>query len=262
VFLRAPCFIALILALFACACTAGSKSDSACTGTKAELRDAGTLTVATDVGFAPFAFRDPAGKPVGFEIDLAHALAREMKLHILVLNRGTSELITGLLAHRHDLALSAMRETPELSDETCLSSSYLDANLGIVVPNPDPHEIGGVSDLKGQTVAVLERSRAEAWALDHLKRSTVASLPTTDDVLEALVQKKADAVVDELAVARFAAKESRSFKVATKIETEERFVTAGAPDNGGLIERVNAALSKLESNGTLPKLRRKWFGAS
>lgn len=258
--LRTPRFIALILAFFAFACTSGTRSDAACEATENELRDAGTLTVATDVGFAPFAFREPDGDPTGFEIDLAHVLADRMKLDVLVLNRGTSELIPGLLAHRHDIALSAMRETAELRDEACVSSPYLDADLAVLTPRSDPHAIEDSSDLGGRTLAVVEGSRAEAWALDRLKDSTVASLPTTDDVLEAVSQKKAEAAVDELAVARFAAKESREFEVASTIDTDERFVIAAAPENGGLIDRVNAALAKLESTGDLSKLRKKWFG--
>ena len=224
------------------------------------LRQAGTLTVATDYSYPPFAFRSTERDLVGFDVDVVKAIADEMKLKVSFVNRGVGALVPGALAQRHDLAVSGLRETEELLQEACVSAPYLDADLGILVGSPETTKVAGASDLDGLKVGVLDGGRAEEWADDNLDGSTIAYLPTTDDLLEAVKQKQLDAAVADLPIVRFAAKQSPLFATAGRIETEEHFVLVAAPDNGPLIERVNDALGKLTRNGTKRKLERKWFG--
>lgn len=224
------------------------------------LAENGHLTVGADLTYPPFGFHPPGKVPVGLEIDLVRALAHDLKLELVVANRGTGALITGAIAHRHDLAASGLRDSDDLRSVACVSAPYMTADLAILTANPDPHKVRGPKDLDDRLVGVLENSRAERWAKETLDGSTLASLPATDDLLEALRQRKVDAVVDELAIARFAAKESSEFSVAANIETGESYVLATAKDNGGLIAKVNAALARFKARGGLTKLEKKWFG--
>ena len=248
--------LAFVLLLAGCA----QPTASTCTGTEMRLRASGYLSVATDYSYPPFAFRSNEGDLVGFDVDLLKAVAKEMKLEATFLNRGVGALVPGALAHRHDLAASGLRDSEKLHEQACVSSGYLDADLGILVGSPPPAEVSGASDLDGLKVGVLDGGRAEGWANENLDESTIAYLPTTDDLLEAVKQKQLDAIVDALPIVRFAAKESPVFETAGRIETGEEFVFATAPDQAALIERVNDALAKLRRDGTRRKLERKWFG--
>ncbi len=224
------------------------------------LRQPRTLTFATDFAFPPFALRSKKGDLVGFDVDVAKAAAKQMRLKVLFVNRGVGSLVPGALAHRHDLAGSGLRATPRLREEACVSAPYLDANLAVLVGSPAPPGIADASDLGDKRVGVLDGSRAADWAKENLSGSTVVPMPTTDDLLAAIRGRQVDAAVDELAIARFAAKQSRAFAVASRITTDEDFVFVTSPDNGELVRRVNAALARLERTGTLTKIQRKWFG--
>ncbi len=251
--------LVLVLVLIAGACTRPPGRTS-CTGTSVDLLEGGELVLGSDLTYPPFGYHPTGKDPKGFEIDLVRAVARDLKLELIVANRASGALITGVLAHRHDLAAAGLRDTEELQEQACLSAPYMDADLGILTPNPDPRDITEPGDLAGRTVAVLEGSRAEAWAKEHLDESVLASLPTTDDLLEAVLQRQAEAAIDDLVIARFAAKESKELAVAASIGTAESYVLAAARDNGGLIARVNKALARLKARGGLSEIEAKWFG--
>ena len=224
------------------------------------LLTGGKLTVAADYSFPPFAFRGGDGDLEGFDVDVIEAIGRELDLEVDFVNRGTGALVAGALAHRHDLAASAIRADDSLRDETCMSIPYLDADLGVLIRAADRDAIGGVPDLGGKTVAVLDGGRAARWVDEVLDDSTVASVPTADDAIAAVRSGQANAAVDELAMVRFAVKSTPDLALATRIRTGESFVFVGAPDNAGLMAKVNSALQKLRRNGTLRKLQQKWFG--
>ncbi len=239
-----------------------TQSESRCDGEEVRLTTPGKLTVAADYSYPPFAFRSRDNDLIGSEVDVAKAIAAELKLEAAFVNRGTGALITGLIAHRHDIAASGFRDSTRLQEEACPSAPYLAADLGVLVWETNPQAIASVDDLAGRKVSVLNDSDAEDWALDHLDSSTITSLPTTDDLLTALQQGSSDAVVADLPFARFSAQESDAFRVAATAGTGEDYVLVGAADNGPLMESVDAALGRLREKGTLRKIEEKWFGSA
>jgi ABC-type amino acid transport substrate-binding protein len=259
VFRRLRTSIAVVLALVASSCSTQTSAGN-CTGTKPDLRQTGTLTVAADLTYPPFAYDRPRTIPAGFEADLVRALADVMKMDVLIVNRATSALVTGLLGHRHDLAAAGLHDTKELRSETCVSTPYMDADLGVLVSSPDPHNISDPGDLNERQVGVLDGSRAEQWARDNLPDSIIRSLPADGDLLDALEARDVDGVIEEVPIARYAATQSHDVKVAAVISTGEHYVLAAAPDNGALMTKVNRALDRLGTSGRLAKLKAKWFG--
>ena len=152
------------------------------------------------------------------------------------------------------------RATATLREEGCVSAPYLGADLGILVPKANPHTVEAAMHLTGLTVAVLDGSEAERWALGRLDGSTIASLPATDDLLTALQQERADALVADLPFARFTQERSPAFTLAGRIDTTDGYVFVASKDNGPLIAQVDEAVSKLKGSGAFRKLERRWFG--
>jgi ABC-type amino acid transport substrate-binding protein len=238
-----------------------SPGEGSCAGTTVQLRRPMILTVGVDLSFQPFAFSDPkTGDPTGFEVQLVSAIAKRLGLKLLLENRTSAALIPALLANRHDLAASGLRDTDTLRGEVCLSEPYLDADLGVAIAGGGQREINGTGDLKGRRVGVLAGSRSESWAKKHLPAGAVLTpLEAPEDILSSLEQGRIDAVVDEIPPLRFA--EARTdVRVIQQIVTGQHYVLAAGADNGGLRDAVNAALDKLVTDGTLAKLRRRWFG--
>lgn len=233
-----------------------------CSGQTVRVGREDVLTVGTDFANPPFAFDHPeTGDPTGFEVELAEAIADQLGVKLLLVNRTSSALIPGLLAHRHDVAISALVDTLGLRRITCVSRPYLDADLGLLARTGEPPSVEGTDDLDGRTIGIVKGSRAERWTKENLPPTARAlRAETSEDLLTALRGREVDGIIDDLSVLRYRQIGFRDTVVVDTIATDERYVAATSPDNKGLADAVNAALRKLRTNGKLKALRTKWFG--
>jgi ABC-type amino acid transport substrate-binding protein len=247
--------------VLATSCGGGAKSAGACGSGDASFKDPGVLTFGVDESYPPFAFEDNHGNAVGLEVDIGAALAKSMKLKFAVLDRTSSVLVPLVLAHRFDVGASGFRDSPTLRKQVCESNAYMPADLGLLVPGSSTLGIKGAGDLRGRRVAVLAGGRATSWTKDHLPDVGVRVYQAEDDVLAALRDGSVDVAVDDLVLARFAQKETAgALRVAGTIHTGESYVLVTSNDNGGLTVKVDAALAKISSDGTLARIERKWLG--
>jgi hypothetical protein len=107
---RALALASSLLVLGACV---GTQPASTCRGSTVKLRQSSVLSFGTDLGFPPFAFPDPeTGEPSGYEVELAALVASMVGLELDVQHRSASALLPGVVGQRHDLAASALRDTP------------------------------------------------------------------------------------------------------------------------------------------------------
>ena len=90
----------------------------------------------------PFAFFNQLGDLVGFDIDLAHRLAREMGVTLAFVPADRSEMPTMLDGRVCDLTMSGVLMTTLRAREMLFSESYLDETLGLIVRD---HQRGGFS---------------------------------------------------------------------------------------------------------------------
>jgi ABC-type amino acid transport substrate-binding protein len=101
----------------------------------ATIQQRGVLRVGYLPDALPFAFVNQAGDLVGFDIELAHDLARELgvTLAFVPVDRGT---MAGQLAAGYcDLVMSGVAVTTERAREVLLSDSYLDETVALIVPD-------------------------------------------------------------------------------------------------------------------------------
>jgi polar amino acid transport system substrate-binding protein len=256
----------LFFAFAAVALVAGGGCNTAatetCKGETVRLVRKDVLTVGTDFANPPFAFDHPeTGAPTGFEVELSKSIAEQLGVKLLLVNRTSAALIPGLLAHRHDLAVSALIDSPSIRKIACVSSSYLEAELGLLARPGEPPSVEGTGDLAGRSVGIVKGSRAERWAKENLPpTASVVRAETSEDLVTALRAKQIDGVVDDLPFLRYLQVTLNDVVVVDTIATKESYVLATSADNKGLVDAVNEALRRLRAEGRLKALRAKWFG--
>jgi polar amino acid transport system substrate-binding protein len=260
--LRIRAFFLLVLVPMLAFASCGRDAPATCRGPTVRLVRENILTFGTDFAFPPFAFDHPdTGAPVGFEVDLAKAIAEQLGVKLLLVNRTSANLIPGLLAHRHDIAASAQLDAPELRREVCVTRSYLNADLGLLARAGTEPSVKGVGDLDGRAVAVVKGSRAEAWTRGHVGGTTsIVRVDAPEDLLTALRGSQVDGAINDLSVLRFQQVRAKDVVVVGEIVTGDHYVFAVGPDNRGLAELVNKALDKIRASGTLDAIKGKWFG--
>jgi ABC-type amino acid transport substrate-binding protein len=258
-------------AVVAVSCGGGAKKDGAnappkavkCTGSGLKTIREGTLTVGSDIAYAPFESVDPkTQKPVGFDIDLMTELAKRNELNVAFVNQSFSGIIAGLLARQYDAIASSMTITPERRAQLCFSEPYFDADQSVVVRKVSADTIKSSSDLTGKTVGVQAGTTGEQWANDHLKgkASAIKSYETADDAFLDLKSGKIDAIVNDIPVNLYRQRTDPELRVVERIATDEHYGIAVHPSSGGLLARLNKALAAVRKDGTYDKIYESWFG--
>ena len=226
----------------------------------------GVLTVGTDPTFPPFESMNGAAVQ-GFDVDLAKAIGRELRLAVSFSNQSSSTLIPQLNAGAFDIIMSGMTITPALSSEIAFSQPYIDANLAIVaergmmstLDGNDPFAADSV--LSGKTVGVVSGSMGELWVRENLRRvKQVLVFDSTKAAFSALDAGKFDALVDNLPISSFLVTTSYpGVEVIAEIPTSVRYGIGIATNKPDLKRVVDEALQRVIDSGEYNAIFTKWF---
>jgi len=123
-----------------------------------EIRERGFLRVGYLLDRLPYAFENARGELVGFDVELAHDLARtfNVRLEFVPINR--ERLTEQVNAGDCDILMSGLAVTPERAAQMTLTASYHDETLAFVVPSHRRKEFGSraaIGKQKGLRLGIL-----------------------------------------------------------------------------------------------------------
>ncbi|MBR5239544.1 MAG: transporter substrate-binding domain-containing protein [Clostridia bacterium] len=101
-------------------------------GSWAYIQGKGKLVVGLDATFAPMGFRDEAGEIVGFDIDLANAVAKELGVEVEFQPIDWDAKELELNGKKIDCIWNGMSATPERMEKMTLSDPYLNNTISIM----------------------------------------------------------------------------------------------------------------------------------
>ncbi len=228
---------------------------------KQDEAKAKVLRIGTNADFAPFEFQDVDGKQyVGFDMDLARAVAKEMGYEADIQNVNFDGLIPALEAGNIDIIISGMTITEERKGKVAFSKPYYQSGLTFVVRN-DNNTTKSFKDLEGKTIAV-QIGTTGANKAKEIKGATVKEFNSSADTFLELKAGGVEAVVNDRPVNDYflAQGGSKDAKTFPEILTAEDYGIAISKKNPELAKKVDEALEKLHANGEYDKIYEKWFG--
>ena len=222
----------------------------------------GLMRMGMDPSWPPFEYIDePTGQIVGFDVDLARAIGQRLGVEVELVNAGFDSLYDALYVGRFDAIVSALPYDPLLLGDVAYSISYFNAGQVLVV-RANETEINEEDDLSGQRLGVEWGSEGDAVGRRLQKRIERLSLHTymaAQDVLRALKGGEVEAaIVDSVSAYQFIAAEG-GVRVVGDPLTDELYVIAVRLDSPLLLKAINDALMEMREDGTLDRLREKWF---
>lgn len=262
----------LALTLAACGGTAATPTPSATASaspqgikTPTNLVKAGTLTFLSDTTYPPQESIDPASnKPVGFDVDVANAIAAKMGLTATVTTADFSTIIDALLAHKGDAIISAMSITPDRSKKVAFVG-YFQAGQSILVRKGNPKNITRLADLCGKNVAVqvttTEQDTLNAENTGDCKSNKISIqlFPTDTDAVQKLKIGAVDAAMDDSPVAAYyVTQDPNSFDLGgTPVQSAPEGIAVD-PKNTDVLQAIQQAMLAIFNDGTYHKLLVKW----
>lgn len=227
--------------------------------TLSKARSRGFLLVGSDVTYPPFEFMEN-GRPVGFDIDLINLIAQEMGLNgAQIIDTAWDGIFAALKTEKFDVIISSVTITEDRKKEMLFSDPYYDSGQIIAVRRDDTR-INSESDLVGKIVGVQINTTGDFTAQ---KISGIKEIKRYDDIQQAfqdLELGRIDAVLNDLPVNAWFAKERKNVKLVGKLLTVEQYGICARLEDQTLIDEINRALKNLRESGKYREVYVKWFG--
>lgn len=254
---KAAAKAAAILAVGALTLTAcgGSSTPAATSEGGIQLTNAGKLTVCSDVPYEPFEFQKD-GKIVGFDMDIAAEVAKDMKAELSVVDSSFEAIETGTALTQCDVSISSISITDTRKAVMDFSDPYLADDLTLVAS--DASGITNLDGAKGKKVGVQQATTGAQYAKDQ--GLDAQQFEDTGLLVQALKAGTIDAALGNQSVLGYAIKDDSNFKRVENYATGEKLGIAIKKGNTAMATQVNGTLKRLTDDGTLATFETTWFG--
>ncbi|HET9476734.1 MAG TPA: ABC transporter substrate-binding protein [Dehalococcoidia bacterium] len=227
-----------------------------------ELED-GTLTVGSDIAYAPIEFYiEGTETPDGLDIDLAKAMAQVLGVEVEFVNSGFDGLIGALGTEDFDVIMSAMTITDERSKEIDFVP-YVNVGTGVLVPAGNPNNIQSIEDLCGLTVSVqvgtIQVDQLEAANEDCDEEINIVTFDTNPLAVEDLRTGGSDANLADFPVAFVDAEASEGDLEVLDVQIDPAPYGIGVrKDSSELKAVLEQALAAIQASGDYATILENW----
>ena len=214
------------------------------------------LIVGTNAEFPPFSYIENK-TIVGFDIDIAHEVAKRLGKTIQFKDMPFDALIPDITLGRVDFVAAGMSYTKERAKRVLFTKPYLSEDPFVILSGSE--QKFSLDDLKNKTVIVIE-----GFTADHFMSSKpgirLIRLPTQADGFMAMKSGRADAFVTAKSTvdAFFEVQEASRFHVTLLEGTGETCALVVPKNKAKLLVEIQKALDEMEKDGTLSTLKAKW----
>jgi len=253
--------------------TSGSKANSSTSVVKkdaaaaallsAKVAQSGKLVIATSPNYAPNEFKDNAGKPIGWAIEVGDAIAAKLGLKAEYQVARFENIIPGIVGGKIDVGESSFTDTVVREKKVDFVNYYVAgiqwaSATGKVV---DPNNACGLK-VAVQATTYQDTVEVPAKSAACVKAGKPAiqkvSLDTQDAAANAVALGQADAFSADSPVTLYGL-----VKLKGKLQTAGKTFEAApygmaVAKNSGMAKAVQAALQSMVDDGSYGKILNKW----
>lgn len=240
----------------------------ACTSKNSNTGD--ELVMATHAAYPPYESVDAHGEIVGFDIDVARAVAAKLGKKLVIQNMSFDGLILGLKQHKFDIIMAGISITQAREREIALVPYQGDAvtSFTLLFWHNVPTDVKSPVDLKNvgnKTIAVQTGTTME----NHLSSVSGITPKALDGTVELIMDikhgKSIAALVEPHIATSLVAQHAELRRVDFSLPREEWVLGNGvgvAKDNVKLLTNVQHAIQTLKKDGVISALEEKWLRKS
>ena len=226
----------------------------------ATVLNRGKLTIATEGEWAPWTYHDETDALVGFDVEVAQAIAGQLGVEADFVEGPWSGILQGVDNGMYDIAANGVEITEERSEKYDFSVPYAYLHTVLIVRG-DNEDIKSFEDLKGKRTVnsagstyamIAEDYGAEAAIVDDLARTIEAVLLGTADATLNAEDSFGDYMREH---------PDANLKVVARSEEAS---PVGIPmrkgaENAAFLAALNGAIEALRADGTLNAISMKYF---
>ncbi len=224
----------------------------------AAVVNAQDITFAMEPSYPPFEFTNEKGDIVGFDVDVANAICKEIQATCKFKGESFDALIPNLKAKRFDAAISAMDITETRAKQVLFSDAYYDSTASYVA-------LKGKATLDtAKNIGVQNGTTFQQYTIAETKQYAPKAYASLQDAILDLKNGRIDIIFGDTAVlADMIDKEPEIQFVGDKVTNKKYFGNglgiAMNKSNKELAENLNKGLRAIKANGEYQKIYDKWM---
>ncbi|AUV02466.1 Cystine-binding periplasmic protein precursor [Phytobacter ursingii] len=219
----------------------------------------GTLRVGDCLSFAPFGFYDKDGKPDGYDVDLAKALAKEMGVKLEMVNTTSANRIPNLQTNKVDVVFCNFTRNLERAKEIGFTHPYVVASEAMLVRKESG--IKSAHDMAGKTIATVKGSTNGDEVRSMGIEVKIQEYDSSQAAILAVKQGQADAMIEDNNFLAYQAKLDPSLTVTNEALVPLEYNAFGVKQGDQVwLNYLNEFLFEINASGENATLYQKWFG--
>lgn len=225
------------------------------------IMSAKVVKIAVPQDFAPFGSAGSDLKPVGYDVDMANLIGKELGVRVEIIPVTSANRIPYLQTKKADLIVSSLGKNPEREKAIDFSDAYAPFYSGVF--GIKGIAVSKFADLKGKTIGAT-RGAIEEQQLTKLAPSDAIIKRYEDNsgTIAAFVSGQVDLIATGNVVAAEITEKSPQRPAETKFVIEDSPCYIGLnKDEPKLLAKVNAIIAKAKANGALNAMSEKWLKA-
>ncbi|QOV69694.1 transporter substrate-binding domain-containing protein [Citrobacter sp. BDA59-3] len=219
----------------------------------------GTLRVGDCLSFAPFGFYDKDGKPDGYDVDLAKALAKEMGVKLEMVNTTSANRIPNLQTNKVDVVFCNFTRNLERAKEIGFTHPYVVASEAMLVRKESG--IKSAHDMTGKTIATVKGSTNGDEVRSMGIEVKIQEYDSSQAAILAVKQGQADAMIEDNNFLAYQARLDPTLTVTNEALVPLEYNAFGVKQGDQVwLNYLNEFLFEINASGENATLYQKWFG--
>lgn len=254
----------VVICIFTFTACGGSKQEGGNTpapagsGSSAAPASKLTLQMATNAAFPPYEYVE-GGDFAGIDVEIAGLIAKELDMELVINDVEFGSIIAGVQTGKFDMGMAGMTVTEERLESVNFSDTYSTGIQVIIVK--EGSEIKTVDDLENaKMIGVQADTTGDIYCSDDYGTDHVTSFKTGADAVQALISGKVDCVVIDNEPAKSFVAQNEGLKILDTEYAVEDYAICVAKENTDLLKKINDALAKLQKDGKIDEILKKYIG--
>ena len=213
----------------------------------------------SDPTFPPMESKTTSGKSVGFDVDMASAIAKKLGGKATFVQTAFPGLLPALSAKKCDVVISGIFITPDRTKQFP-AVPYMRSHRALLVKAGNPKHITGPNALEGKQVAVQAGTKYEEYLKGLQKKIdfTLRSYPGDTDAVAQLLIGRADAVLTQDTSGAYQMQQHPGkIAIGYLFPQSDAFGIYYRKSDSDVGSQFKSAIVALKKDGTLKKLAQK-----
>jgi len=216
------------------------------------------VRIGTEGAYPPFNLIDKAGKPAGFDVDIAKALCKKMGADCTFVTQDWDGIIPGLLARKYDAIVASMSITDERKKAVDFTERYYSNSLRFIAKKGsgiDP------KNLKGKSIGA-QRATIAANYVEEVKGAKAKLYDTQENAYLDLSSGRIDLLVTDMLPGYdwLQSKQGKGYEfIGENIDIDDKIGIAVRKGDNKLRKSLNKAIAEIIADGTYAKINAKYF---